>query len=152
MGPLSRFSPAVRERAVRMVEEHRETHASEWAAVQSVAPKLELPPRRCARWVRLAQRDAGHRPGLTTSERERLKELEREGSRAEAGRTTSWARRPRIVPKRARPPREMLVRFIQDHRAQYGVEPICTVLPIARTDTPRLVSALRPRDKRCFRH
>ena len=55
MGPLSRFSPAVRERAVRMVEEHRETHASEWAAVQSVAPKLELPPRRCARWVRLAQ-------------------------------------------------------------------------------------------------
>ena len=39
MGPLSRVSPAVRERAVRMVEEHRETHASEWAAVQSVAPK-----------------------------------------------------------------------------------------------------------------
>ena len=46
--------------------------------MQSVAPKLELPPRRCARWVRLAQRDAGHWPGLTTSERERLKELERE--------------------------------------------------------------------------
>ena len=78
MGRSSRFSPEVRERAVRMVEEHREAHASEWAVLQSVAPKLGCTAETLRKWVRQAQRDAGHRPGLTTSERERLQELERE--------------------------------------------------------------------------
>ena len=78
MGRPSRFSPEVRERAVRMVEEHREAHASEWAVLQSVAPKLGCTAETLRKWVRQAQRDAGHRPDLTTSERERLKELERE--------------------------------------------------------------------------
>ena len=78
MGRPSRFSPEVRERAVRMVEEHREAHASAWAVLQSVAPKLGCTAETLRKWVRQAQRDAGHRPGLTTSERERLKELERE--------------------------------------------------------------------------
>ena len=78
MGRPSRFSPEVRECAVRMVEEHREAHASEWAVLQSVAPKLGCTAETRRTWVRQAQRDAGHRPGLTTSERERLKELERE--------------------------------------------------------------------------
>ena len=78
MGRPSRFSPEVRERAVRMVEEHQEAHASEWAVLQSVAPKLGCTAETLRKWVRQAQRDAGHRPALTTSERERLKELERE--------------------------------------------------------------------------
>ena len=78
MGRPSRFSPEVRERAVRMVEEHREAHASEWAVLQSVAPKLGCTAETLRKWVRQAQRDAGHRLGLPTSERERLKELERE--------------------------------------------------------------------------
>ena len=78
MGRPSRFSPEVRERAVRMVEEYREAHASEWAVLQSVAPKLGCTAETLRKWVRQAQRDAGHRPGLTTSERERLKEQERE--------------------------------------------------------------------------
>ena len=85
MGRPSRFSPEVRERAVRMVEEHREAHASEWAVLQSVAPKLGCTAETLWKWVRQVQRDAGHRPGLTTSERERLKELEREVRELEAG-------------------------------------------------------------------
>ena len=75
MGRPSRFSPEVRERAVRMVEEYRATHASEWSVLQSVAPKLGCTVETLRKWVRQAQRDAGHRPGLTTSERERLKAL-----------------------------------------------------------------------------
>jgi transposase len=62
-----------------MVEEHREAHASEWAVLQAVAPKLGCTAETLRKWwVRQAQRDAGHRAGLTTSERERLVALERE--------------------------------------------------------------------------
>ncbi len=76
MGRSSRFSQEVRERAVRMVKEHREAHASEWAVLRSVAPKLGCTAETLRKWLRQAQRDAGHRPGQTTSERERLQELE----------------------------------------------------------------------------
>ena len=131
MGRPSRFSPEVRERAVRMVEEHRATHASEWGVLQSVAPKLGCTAETLRKWVRQAQRDAGYRPGLTTSERERLKELEREVR--ELTRANEILRKASALfcPGGARPPREVMVRFIHDHRDQYGVEPICTVLPIA---------------------
>jgi transposase len=74
----SRFSPEVRERAVRLVGEQQESHSSEWAAICSVAEKLGCTPETLRKWVRQAQRDTGTRPGLKTSERERLIELERE--------------------------------------------------------------------------
>jgi transposase len=78
MARTSRYSPEVRQRAVRMVEEHREEYGSQWAAIQSISQKLGCTAETLRRWVVQAQRDAGHRPGLTTSERERLKQLERE--------------------------------------------------------------------------
>ena len=78
MGRPSRFSPEVRERAVRMVEEHQEAHASEWAVLQSVAPKLGCTAETLRKWARQAERDNGLRGGLTTAERQRAKELERE--------------------------------------------------------------------------
>lgn len=78
MARRSRYSREVRERAVRMVEEHREEHGSQWAAIQSIAQKMGCTAETLRRWVVQAQRDAGHQPGLTTSERERLRELERE--------------------------------------------------------------------------
>jgi len=78
MARPSKFSPEVRQRAVRMVEEHLEEHSSQWAAIQSIAQKIGCTAETLRRWVVQAQRDAGHRPGLTSSERERLKQLERE--------------------------------------------------------------------------
>ena len=78
MARPSRFSPEVRERAVRLVREHGPEHPSQWAAIRSVAEKLGCRDETLRRWVRQAERDAGERSGLTTDERQRLKELERE--------------------------------------------------------------------------
>ena len=73
-----KFSPEVRERAVRMVFEHRSDHASQWAAITSIAAKIGCTTQTLSTWVKQAERNQGRRPGLTTDERERLKTLERE--------------------------------------------------------------------------
>ena len=81
MEPVARppkYSPELRERAVRMVQEHAAEHSSQWAAIRSVGEKLGCSTEALRRWVRQAERDAGQRPGLTTDERQRLKQLERE--------------------------------------------------------------------------
>jgi transposase-like protein len=72
------FAPEVRERAVRLVQEQRDAHPTQWAAIQAIAPKIGCSAEALRTWVRRAERDAGERPGLTTDERERLKALERE--------------------------------------------------------------------------
>jgi transposase len=73
-----KYSPELRERAVRMVLEHAGEHPSQWAAIRSVGEKLGCSVEALRRWVRQAERDAGQRPGLTTSERDELKRLQRE--------------------------------------------------------------------------
>ena len=74
----TRYSPEVRERAVRMVLEHQGEYASQWAAISSIATKIGCTPETLRKWLRQAERDQGKRPGLTTDERERLKQQERE--------------------------------------------------------------------------
>ena len=78
MGRPSKYSPELRERAVRLVFDHASDHPSQWAAIRSVAEKIGCPVEVLRRWVRQAERDTGQRPGLTTDERTRLKQLERE--------------------------------------------------------------------------
>ena len=78
MGKPSKYSPEVRERAVRMVREHGPEHPSQWAAITSMAAKFGCTPETLRKWVRQAERDSGHRGGLTTDERQRLKDLERD--------------------------------------------------------------------------
>ena len=78
MGRASRYSPEVRERAVRLVLEHEREHDSQWAAIRSIAAKIGCSSETLRHWVRAVERDTGRRPGLTTEERQRLKALERE--------------------------------------------------------------------------
>jgi transposase-like protein len=95
MGRQSKYPTELRERAVRLVIEHRHEHESEWAAIQSIAAKVGCPGETLRVWLRQAERDAGQREGLTTSEQERFKEMERENrelKRANEIRTRSTGR------------------------------------------------------------
>lgn len=78
MKKLPKYSPEVRERAVRMVQEHRGEYPSLWAAIESIAPKIGCVPQTLNDWVKKAEVDSGQRPGTTTSDAQRIKELERE--------------------------------------------------------------------------
>jgi transposase len=78
MNKSNKFSPEMRERAVRMVREHRGEYPSLWAAVESIAPKIGCVPQTLLEWVKREEVDSGQREGLSSSERERIKALERE--------------------------------------------------------------------------
>lgn len=78
MSKSNRYSPEVRQRAVRMVFDHEADYSSQWAALGAIAPKIGCMPETLRSWVRQAERDTGRREGATTSERERIKALERE--------------------------------------------------------------------------
>ena len=78
MDKRTRYSPEVRERAIRLVLDQERQHGSQWQAIQSIASKVGCTPESLRRWVRQAERDEGRRPGLTTTEQQRVKELERE--------------------------------------------------------------------------
>jgi transposase-like protein len=78
MKKSNKFSPEVRERAVRLVQEHRGEYPSLWAAVESIAPKIGCVPQTLLEWVKRVEVDTGVREGVTTAEALRVKELERE--------------------------------------------------------------------------
>ena len=131
MSKSTRYAPEVRQRAVRLLFDHEHAHPSRWAAVRSVAEKTGCTAETLRSWVRQAERDHGRRAGR----------LDRRPSAPEG----AGAREPRAAPRQreppggvglsrtggARPPAEVMVAFTDDHRADYGVEPICAVLPIA---------------------
>jgi transposase len=76
--PNNKYPPEIRERAVRLVLDHEHEYPSQWKAICSIADKSNLNRETLRQWVRQRERDAGRRPGLTTDERKRLADLERE--------------------------------------------------------------------------
>ncbi|RUQ63065.1 IS3 family transposase [Azospirillum doebereinerae] len=126
-----KYAPEVRERAVRMVFEHQGEHASQWAAISSIAAKIGCTAETLRGWVRQTERDQGKRPGPTTDEQERIKALERENRELRQANEILRKASAYFAPGGARPPVPEMIAFIDAHRAVHGVEPICRVLPIA---------------------
>ncbi len=78
MKRTGQYSPEVRERAVRLVLDQEPQHGSQWAAIRSISEKVGCTAETLRKWVRQAERDSGRRPGPSTDERQRIKDLERE--------------------------------------------------------------------------
>ncbi|EET0019193.1 IS3 family transposase [Escherichia coli] len=128
----TRFSPEVRQRAVRMVLESQGEYDSQWAAICSIAPKIGCTPETLRVWVRLHERDTGGGDGgLTTAERQRLKELERENR--ELRRSNDILRQASAYFAKAEFDRlwKKLMPLLDKLREQYGVGPVCSELHIA---------------------
>ncbi|MBC5781305.1 IS3 family transposase [Ramlibacter sp. USB13] len=131
MRKTTKFSPEVIERAVRMVEESQPQHESQWAAIVSIAAKIGCTAEALRRWVRQHETNTGQRPGLSTQEQQRIKDLEREVRELRQANEILRKASAYFGPGGARPPIQAVKAFIDEHRGAYGVEPICRVMQIA---------------------
>nr|WP_224171779.1 IS3 family transposase [Escherichia coli] len=128
----TRFSPEVRQRAVRMVLESQDEYDSQWAAICSIAPKIGCTPETLRVWVRQHERDTGGGDGgLTTAERQRLKELERENRELRRSNDILRQASAYFGEGGVRPPLEKIMPLLDKLREQYGVGPLCSELHIA---------------------
>ncbi|WP_394345992.1 IS3 family transposase [Escherichia coli] len=128
----TRFSPEVRQRAIRMVLESQDEYDSQWAAICSIAPKIGCTPETLRVWVRQHERDTGGGDGgLTSAERQRLKELERENR--ELRRSNDILRQASAYFAKAEFDRlwKKMMPLLDKLREQYGVGPVCSELHIA---------------------
>ncbi|HQU67334.1 MAG TPA: IS3 family transposase [Albidovulum sp.] len=162
----NKFSPEVRERAVRLVLDNEGQHGSRWQAVMSIAAKIGCAPQTLNDWVKKAEVDSGKRAGVSSEMAERMKALERENRELRQANEILRKASAYFCDGGARPPVEVMVKFIDEHRGEHGVEPICKLLPIApstyhehvvRRADPALLSdrakrdeALRPEIQRVF--
>ncbi|HAJ6882896.1 TPA: IS3 family transposase, partial [Escherichia coli] len=146
------FSPEVRQRAVRMVLESQGEYDSQWAAICSIAPKTGCTPETLRVWVRQYERDTGGGDGgLTTAERQRLKELERENR--ELHRSNNILRQASAYFAKAEFDRlwKKLMPLLDKLREQYGVGPVCSELHIAPSTYYHCQQQRHHPDKRCTR-
>ncbi|WP_416347037.1 IS3 family transposase [Escherichia coli] len=128
----TRFSPEVRQRAVRMVLESQSEYDSQWATICSIAPKIGCTPETLRVWVRQHEWDTGGGDGgLTTAERQRLKELERENRELRRSNDILRQASAYFCEGGVRLPLEKMMPLLDKLREQYGVGPLCSELHIA---------------------
>ncbi|EPU3052947.1 IS3 family transposase [Escherichia coli] len=128
----TRFSPEVRQRAIRMVLESQDEYDSQWAAICSIAPKIGCTPETLRVWVRQHERDTGGGDGgLTSAERQRLKELERENRELRRSNDILRQASAYFCEGGVRPPLEKMMPLLDKLREQYGGGPVCSELHIA---------------------
>ncbi|WP_434964376.1 IS3 family transposase [Escherichia coli] len=146
------FSPEVRQRAVRMVLESQGEYDSQWAAICSIAPKTGCTPETLRVWVRQYERDTGGGDGgLTTAERQRLKELERENRELHRSNNILRQASAYFCEGGVRPPLEKIMPLLDKLREQYGVGPVCSELHIAPSTYYHCQQQRHHPDKRCTR-
>ncbi|MEZ5336839.1 MAG: IS3 family transposase [bacterium] len=126
-----RFSPEIKERAVRLVRDSLHLHVSETAAIESIAEQIGCNPEVLRRWLRKAETEEDPRESEARSDADRIRQLERENR--ELRKTNEILRLASAFFRQggARPPTGLMVDFIEQHREQYGVERICRELPIS---------------------
>ncbi len=151
MNKSTKFSPEIRERSVRMVQEHRGEYPSLWAAVESMAPKIGCVPQTLLGWVQRHEIHTGVRGGVTTAEARCVKELEREVKELRRANEILKLASAFFCPGGARPPTQVLRGFIDAHRHTFGVEPICKVLQVAPSGYRRHAADRREPSRRCAR-
>ncbi|MFN7027636.1 MAG: IS3 family transposase [Pseudorhizobium sp.] len=127
----NKFSPEVRNRAIRMVLDHEAEHPSRWAAVSSIAAKIGCSPATLHEWVKKTEVDSGKRAGLPSDVAEKMKALERENRELRQANEILRKASAYFANGGARPPLQAMISFIDEHRGVFGVEPICKLLPIA---------------------
>ncbi|WP_291521689.1 IS3 family transposase [Acidithiobacillus sp.] len=138
-----KYSPEVIERAVRMVFDAKDQYPSQWAAMESIAGKIGCTAETLRKWVRQGERDSGKRPGATTAEQQRIKELEREVRELRKTNEILKLASALFRPGGARPPAQEVNAFIDEHRGAHGVEPICTALQVAPSAYRRYAARVR---------
>ena len=122
-----RYDENTKARAVRLVREHREDYDSEWAAIKAISGRLGMNPETLRKWVRQAEIDAGEAAGVSSEERRELRELRRK--------TASWNKRNiegrnKFLRAGVRPATPLICEFIDAHREEFGVVPICRALAV----------------------
>ncbi|ENF3594953.1 IS3 family transposase, partial [Escherichia coli] len=148
----TRFSPEVRQRAIRMVLESQDEYDSQWAAICSIAPKIGCTPETLRVWVRQHERDTGGGDGgLTSAERQRLKELERENRELRRSNDILRQASAYFGEGGVRPPLEKMMPLLDKLREQYGVGPVCSELHIAPSTNYHCQQQRHHPDKRSSR-
>ena len=151
MNRSNKFSPEGRERAVRLVQEHRGEYPSLWLAVESIAPKIGCVPQTLLTWVKRVEIDTGR-----SRRRDDLGGALGQGTRAREQRIAPGQRDPEggervFRPGGARPPIQVLRELIDEQRDTFGVEPICRVLQISPSGYRRYAALQREPHRRCAR-
>ncbi|EPM5600721.1 IS3 family transposase [Citrobacter braakii] len=127
----NRFPPEVRQRAIRMVLENQNTYNSQWAAICSIAPKIGCTPETLRIWIRQQEPVDEEQNALTVSERQRLKELEREVRELRRSNDILRQASAYFCPGGARPPLEKIMPLLENLSGEHGVGPVCHELDIA---------------------
>ncbi|NAR31184.1 IS3 family transposase [Acinetobacter haemolyticus] len=145
------YTPEIRERAVRLLLESEKDYPSTWAAITAIAPKIGCTPETLRSWLKKHHDQENPVKAEQLSDQQRIKQLERENKELQRANEILRKAAAFFGPSGTRPPTQIMVNFIHAHKAQYGVDAICKVLPIAASTYYRQLDLSEHPEKRSKR-